>query len=496
MSKVIRYRIRLLQPVLVTALQGDPNEAVAFGYLPGSVLRGALIGRYLAQAGKPKLDEEWERAVFLRTGVRYLNAYPVIQDQRGLPTPRSWSQRGDRIYDELFSPSDPAQGKRKRIKEPFHATIDTNVTLRETPRHIAVHIERDRIGRPTAESGAVYRYDSLASQQEFEGIILCDDDRHAEWLKPLVGGRFWLGGARTAGYGCTEWSYRKTVSSAEWQELANSDHGANAILVTSNLLLRQGSTGAYSADRETLRMHLSSRLGLPAETITIDDCDLESEMIGGFNRTWGLPLPQTLTVKIGSVLRVTLPTVTQEQLSALLWYGIGERRGEGFGRVALYRQSTDGIQIAEVSSAMPSGITLTGGSAALASTIAQRISDARVTEHIRSQAQKIQIHNAPSKAQMNALRQVLSESLAFESPDPVLQYLESAASTSRRQFQQAEVGGKPLTSWLHEQLSTGEPIPVGEVNLGGQDAGLASSLRYRLRLIDAVLALQIRDLED
>ena len=45
--KVINYRIDLLEPTLVTSLQGDPNSAVAFDYLPGSVLRGILIGKYL-----------------------------------------------------------------------------------------------------------------------------------------------------------------------------------------------------------------------------------------------------------------------------------------------------------------------------------------------------------------------------------------------------------------------------------------------------------------
>jgi len=37
--KVINYRIELLEPALVTSVQGDPNSAVAFDYLPGSESR-------------------------------------------------------------------------------------------------------------------------------------------------------------------------------------------------------------------------------------------------------------------------------------------------------------------------------------------------------------------------------------------------------------------------------------------------------------------------
>ena len=32
------------QPLLLTSLQGDPNSSVSFSYIPGSVVRGALIG--------------------------------------------------------------------------------------------------------------------------------------------------------------------------------------------------------------------------------------------------------------------------------------------------------------------------------------------------------------------------------------------------------------------------------------------------------------------
>ncbi|NJP11254.1 MAG: hypothetical protein HC866_18730 [Leptolyngbyaceae cyanobacterium RU_5_1] len=32
MSKVLTYRIELLQPALVSALDGDPNSAVAFDF--------------------------------------------------------------------------------------------------------------------------------------------------------------------------------------------------------------------------------------------------------------------------------------------------------------------------------------------------------------------------------------------------------------------------------------------------------------------------------
>lgn len=55
--KTIHYQITLEEPVLVTALEGDPNTATSFSYLPGSVLRGAIIGRYMRQKQLKRLDD-------------------------------------------------------------------------------------------------------------------------------------------------------------------------------------------------------------------------------------------------------------------------------------------------------------------------------------------------------------------------------------------------------------------------------------------------------
>ena len=95
--KTIIYRLTLLEPVLVTALDGDPNSAVAFDYLPGSVLRGALIGQYLRVNNiSPKQfnagNDEIQR-LFFNGGTRFLNGYPVERNQRTLPVPESWQSK-------------------------------------------------------------------------------------------------------------------------------------------------------------------------------------------------------------------------------------------------------------------------------------------------------------------------------------------------------------------------------------------------------------------
>ena len=90
--KILNYHITLEEPVLVTALEGDPNTAASFSYLPGSVLRGAIIAAYMRQNHLPTLDDAdaTVRRLFFDGQTRYLNAYLVDREQqRSLPRPSS-----------------------------------------------------------------------------------------------------------------------------------------------------------------------------------------------------------------------------------------------------------------------------------------------------------------------------------------------------------------------------------------------------------------------
>ena len=54
----LTFQIHLHEPVLVTQVgSGDSNSAVGFDFIPGSVIRGALIGRYLQRRNEDKVDD-------------------------------------------------------------------------------------------------------------------------------------------------------------------------------------------------------------------------------------------------------------------------------------------------------------------------------------------------------------------------------------------------------------------------------------------------------
>lgn len=55
--KAITFLLHTTQPLLATSLQGDPNSDISFPYIPGSMIRGVLIGRYLQRHNLKSTDD-------------------------------------------------------------------------------------------------------------------------------------------------------------------------------------------------------------------------------------------------------------------------------------------------------------------------------------------------------------------------------------------------------------------------------------------------------
>ena len=92
--KVITYTITLKEPVIVTGLEGDPNSSVSYNFLPGSVLRGALIGLYLRDQNLHRLSLKDGKQYRLFFESQFLNGYVMVQHEDDymftLPLPHSW----------------------------------------------------------------------------------------------------------------------------------------------------------------------------------------------------------------------------------------------------------------------------------------------------------------------------------------------------------------------------------------------------------------------
>ncbi len=524
--KALTYQLRLLEPVLVSQAEtGEENSAIGLPFVPGSALRGAVVARYLRDEEPGDLAKNAEtRALFLDGTVAFLNAYPAPEGKRLLPRPLSWFTEKDLAGDDsgtFYDWAVDASIQLQQPKPPKNADFCV-LTMPEAPqlsaeealealavgkepeppqtkfytpaREVNVHIALVKANTRTEEN-KVYRYDALAAGEVLGGAIIAPDDFDLELLHTLLAGNpdLFLGGAHTAGYGHVQIETLALVEN--WTEYAPAAAPGDVVIVTllSDAILR-GSDGQFSADMD----------GMLADLLDLPDLQARRKyqrvgLVGGFNRKWGLPLEQTWVLQAGSVFVYDAAQVDAEQLRDLVAAGIGERRAEGFGRIAVNWHTANTVAWGPwARQALTSKANLSEEGLALAQRMAQNHLVNLLERGLTAAISGIQISRQPQNAQLSRVRNAARQALREGDLTPIRVHL-AALKGAKGQFEEARVAGLPLLTWLEarlqeqdiqQQLLKGQSLsPVA-----GQRAAFTPELRvkYTARLIDGVMKKAIR----
>lgn len=521
--KAITFLLHTKQPILATSLQGDPNSDVSFPYIPGSMIRGVLISRYLQHHGLKNTDDILDDAkfpdvkrLFFDGRTRYLNAYLYSHDKekRTLPVTRSWlKKKGDEvndsnhvnIYDFSYEKPDPKLSY-KSLNEGFCTTDDENIVLYKEKRRINIHNMRDRKkGRGTDDNGAVFRYDALDAGQTFQGVILCDNPDDVAKIKPLLELEdIFLGGSRKAGYGHNQISHIEELDI--WHEIGidpeyREDRELLRITLLSDLILRDR-WGQYVAmppmqlvtdegEREVdpLTQLLEELLEVKLES---QSCFISSLVVGGFNRKWGLPLPQVPALAAGSVFvfkyEGELNIDHIDRIRTLENQGIGERRVDGFGRLAvnwLEEKPKFEAQLPESETKwVEPKLEPDTEDSQIAAKMAKRLLEQKLAMRLLAKVDRIKLKpNKLSNSQLSRLIIVARQALTEESKNPVIYLLEHLPKNATGQFEETKIDGTSLKNqicnWLNEP-STWIDSKDLEVKIAG--AEVSSNLVERLKL--------------
>jgi CRISPR-associated protein Csx10 len=550
----IEFLLTTLSPVLVTKPGGgDPNSEVTLPYIPGSAIRGMIIAQWLTD--HPGIDAAVDptfRRLFLDGTVRFLNAYPaLINGARMLPTPLSWrvekDSNGKTITDFAFGHSVDATGKPQPTWQPpkvdfcvFFPGKDeesgeggrVTAQMCSPQQSIAIHTARANRQNVTRDA-TVFRYDALAAGQTFASAVIADDPEDLVICQRLLSQmrQARLGRSQNTGYGHVQISYPldengqpQTAPRQNWREWMPSNAEAEEdveteetkqtpahLIVTllSDAILRHPQTGAETDD-------ITVAIDPPDEPKTKPtSAFVRTNIVGGFNRHWNLPLPQATAISAGSVFVFGYDEKLQHRLERLVEEGIGERRAEGFGRIAVNWQVGDQIERSDAArwSIQSDDIALAGETAVAAQQLAMRILRNRLDEKLLGVINSNTIQrNGLHKAQLSRLRVITQRGLAENNGAtgestkiPVLtNYLNELKKPARDQLLKARIVGAPLLNWLRSladdpssvvnQLKDGDPT----VTVGGQTATFTETMQieYALRLLDGILLLAAKQAEE
>ena len=493
------YTLTLEEPILAGGLGGEPNSAQSLLYVPGGALRGAFIQAF---DGKMDADSVDFRRLFLNGDTCYLNAYPLVKGERALPAPMTWQverkplpNAPKKVYRKA-----PQGLDTKSASFAFWTLTGDSLHSVEVDWQINVHTQRDAVrGRSTSEAGAVYRYIALPAGMQLRGAILTKTPEDAKALKNSLDGKtILLGKARTAGYGAARIDLKLLpIDWQEWKSSGNLD-GDVTLTLLSPAIVRDGN-GQYSLDPADA---LKTCLG---DKVRVSPVHRRAMLIGGFNRTWGLPLPQMAAIAPGSVFTVT--GAEAAKLKALAENGFGERQAEGFGRIALNLDLPKDemiVQDAPVDVASISGAALPAGDK-LAKQMLERLMRRELDKQVISTARSLATayKGGLPNSQLSRWRIILRDALPKKDIKRVSEFCEkSKGKPGWKKMEKARLSlgdnkSMRLTEWIEAMLENVDGLTqafgnefkptmkLGTVTLSASDY----YDEYRLRLMDAVMAV-------
>jgi CRISPR-associated protein Csx10 len=524
------YTLRLNSPAIITIPGGDPNSSSTLAYVPGIALRGAMAKVLGDPDGDNSKKQEFHDLV-LGGKVRYLNAYPMVNERRALPTPVSLRlKKGDAENTpdkiDLAAKECFPEDELISLPEEFLDMGAAQPALYNPKISSRIHHQRDREkGRAWKDKngnthGAIFTFESLDVNQIFGGLIQLRSGQEDELeqiesrIKTLLGGTLLVGRSRRSGYGgmaTITWEGRQNHETVGGGREGLQPLKKNIVpgdepfrlLLSSPCIVRNPVTGQQ--DPGALMNRIVSRFDNRVEVIRRV---WTFETVGGFNRKWRLELPQTLAVSAGSVFVLKASqAISLNELYEIEHEGLGERKDEGYGRLLFLDKPKETISLPKYAESI-SCKTCTGQPPEIVTKIESRIVQAQLARKIEEKAaelaKSVRRNLLPTNSLIGRLRTPLRDV-----PDNAIRILklwlsDNEAEQLKRpamdQLMRCKIDdGRDLRRWILDAMNRESILNWLKVDVVAQHhvvseqsarSGVEAKIEeLSVRLIDAVLAV-------
>ncbi|MBG9782993.1 RAMP superfamily CRISPR-associated protein [Shouchella lehensis] len=346
-SSQFNYSLTLEQPLLIAGSKGLYHSSES--WIPGQMILGAMAGMYIQdhQLGDDAHADETFARIFLRGGVTFDYAYPLVNERVFSPCPAHLQQeKTDKkhVYN-IYSTTNLQQPRT------LHALVhleEETLYVHQPAHEIRMHHARpqDRsFGRALGKDegkkkgienpGQFFQYTALSKGQTFYGSWQGSESD----LRLLVNcmkkrnGQLRLGRSRTAEYG--------TVTMEQSEPLRKLTTNKEALKTSKIAICFQtpyigiNELGVATADPDVFIEEINEHLGI---NIEIKKKFLKQTTVSGFHAKWRMPKKQQAALDAGTVLIVDRATIDWESIEQHSW---GEQTGAGYGRVKILPVDSD-----------------------------------------------------------------------------------------------------------------------------------------------------------
>jgi CRISPR-associated protein Csx10 len=361
-SVELEYVLETLQPVIVNRVTLG-NVVQSEPFIPGTFLLPFFNNKISSADLSGQIKDAIGKGEFSVGPF-----YPEVGNNLAYPVPFSYSREKENpsvVKNRLVEPHE-GDSQMKDVRSGFVSVSPmggpTAVTLSSAGEimiyrtHNAVEDEKQR---PSEDSGGPYTYQAIKSGVKFRGTIrisgdfwanIRDKDNFIRKLKEKA--IISIGQSKKDEYGRVEIAFAgKAIKAAPstGNDLLNGQGGKKyiAVYLASDVLVRNKDALAFTGSVDDFRDALANTLG-----VSLINADFkERNPLGGdrgncvrfgrresWHSKWGLPRPSLVYLQAGSVFLFEVVDPNKLDLTTAeekLFPGIGDRRGEGYGRVML-----------------------------------------------------------------------------------------------------------------------------------------------------------------
>lgn len=335
----LKYRITTLAPVLVTTSAGDTNMVSTCDYIPGGTLIGVFANKYIRKksiVNDAHIDDTFYQW-FLNGGLRFSNACIIshngdnnTENNFHFPISIQKEKHNEKKLHNLLFADDHFYDKKIQTSSigGFGRIVGTTLYSQDVKKTISFHHERDRESGVSKE-GLIFNYESIDQGQVFEGSILGDRVTLDEFKELFKDDHLsYIGRSKNAQYGKVKIEINHESPSELNSKIDNLkvDEEEISLTLLSNTIIFN-KNGFSSVDKDDLKNALG-------DGVEIKKTFIRTGEVENFISVWRLRKPSMTCILAGScfLLKVT-GNDNINRLRELVKEGIGERRGEGFGRI-------------------------------------------------------------------------------------------------------------------------------------------------------------------
>lgn len=332
MCRYIKFILENLQPIRIADNEkSQSGQTDTLRYIPGSAVRGIVINDLAKQ------DEFFERykSVLFSDKIQFMNLNPYIGGKATFPSLKGF-------YEDKKETAD-----KKRLENVLKGELSYGV--KRSPLGSCCRVDGDTILYADVQLGEelnintgregkknVFRNQYLKAGQKFEGYIVIHDEVDetvAEHIqKVFEQGILYIGNKKGSGYGACRCTDVEMCDGVPYQEIRTQKAAKDFYLVllsNTSMLNQYGqNAGLYLPELERI---------LECEKLELDRCASSIVEVHGFNRVWKGAIPSAVMYAAGSVFHIKASEViSEEKFRALEAKGIGIRKNEGFGQIAIF----------------------------------------------------------------------------------------------------------------------------------------------------------------